>query len=73
LLAYDPAMHQTNTVDYAVVYDSEIWRELDEAKPFISSAATSWCKMAHSTRGRNKGTKPVAMLFFLNGARARRT
>ena len=28
----DPAMHKTNTVDYAVVYDGEIWLELDDAK-----------------------------------------
>src|ERR1700693_5897450 len=28
----DPAMHQTNTVDYAVVYDGENWLELDDAE-----------------------------------------
>jgi len=28
----DPAMHRTNTVDYAVVYEGEIWLELDDAK-----------------------------------------
>src|SRR5207237_1535322 len=28
----DPAMHKTNTIDYAVVYDGEIWLELDEGK-----------------------------------------
>jgi hypothetical protein len=28
----DPAMHKSNTVDYAVVYDGEIWLELDDAK-----------------------------------------
>src|ERR1700730_15366864 len=28
----DPAMHKTNTVDYAVVFDGEIWLELDDAK-----------------------------------------
>ena len=27
-----PAMHKTNTVDYAVVYEGEIWLELDYAK-----------------------------------------
>jgi hypothetical protein len=31
----DPAMHKTNTVDYAVVYDGEIWLELDRARPCI--------------------------------------
>jgi mannose-6-phosphate isomerase-like protein (cupin superfamily) len=65
----DPAMHKTNTVDYSVVYEGEIWLELDEAK------------IVHLTRGdvvvqngtrhawRNKSTKPVTMLFFLNGAK----
>jgi hypothetical protein len=28
----DPAMHKTNTVDYALVYDGEIWLELDGRK-----------------------------------------
>src|SRR6202040_2371485 len=28
----DPAMHKTNTVDYAVVYDGEIWLELDNGE-----------------------------------------
>lgn len=28
----DPAMHKTNTVDYSVVYDGEIWLELDDGK-----------------------------------------
>jgi mannose-6-phosphate isomerase-like protein (cupin superfamily) len=66
----DPGMHKTNTVDYSVVYDGEIWLELDDNE------------MRHLKRGdvvvqngtrhawRNKGTKPVTMLFFLNGARA---
>jgi hypothetical protein len=26
----DPAMHKTNTVDYAVVFEGEIWLELDD-------------------------------------------
>ena len=25
-------MHKTNTVDYAVLYEGEIWLELDDAK-----------------------------------------
>jgi hypothetical protein len=28
----DPGMHKTNTVDYAVVYDGEIWLELDDSE-----------------------------------------
>ena len=56
-------MHKTNTVDYAVVFEGEIWLELDDAKT------------VHLKRGDvvmqngNKGTTPVTMLFFLNGAK----
>ena len=28
----DPGMHKTNTVDYAVVYDGEMWLELDDGE-----------------------------------------
>jgi hypothetical protein len=28
----DPGVHQTNTVDYSVGYDGEIWLELDDAE-----------------------------------------
>jgi hypothetical protein len=28
----DPAMHRTNTVDYAIVYDGEIWMQLDNGE-----------------------------------------
>src|SRR4029077_10143022 len=28
----DPAMHKTNTIDYAIVFDGEIWLELDDAR-----------------------------------------
>jgi hypothetical protein len=66
----DTAMHKTNTVDYAIVYYGEIWMELDN------------CETLHLRRGdvvvqngtrhawRNKGTKPITMFFFLNGATA---
>jgi hypothetical protein len=28
----DPATHRTNTVDYAIVYDGEIWMQLDNGE-----------------------------------------
>src|SRR5258708_16702417 len=30
---HDPGMHKTNTVDYEVVYDGEMWLELDDVEP----------------------------------------
>jgi hypothetical protein len=51
----DPAMHKTNTVDYAVAYGGEIWLELDDAKTIhLISTASAACKTVHATRGETK-------------------
>jgi hypothetical protein len=58
----DPAMHKTNAVDYSVVYDGETLH-LNRGDVVVQNGTRhAW---------RNKGNKPVTMLFFLNGARAR--
>jgi mannose-6-phosphate isomerase-like protein (cupin superfamily) len=69
----DPGMHKTNTVDYSVVYDGEIWLELDHGE--IVHLKRGDVVVQNGTRHawRNKGTEPVTMLFFLNGARADET
>jgi mannose-6-phosphate isomerase-like protein (cupin superfamily) len=64
----DPAMHKTNTVDYSVVYDGEIWLELDDAKTVHLQRGDVVVQNGTRHAWRNKGTKPVTMLFFLNGA-----
>jgi mannose-6-phosphate isomerase-like protein (cupin superfamily) len=64
----DPAMHKTNTVDYAVVYDGEIWLELDDAKTVHLKKGDVVVQNGTRHAWRNKGTAPVTMLFFLNGA-----
>ena len=64
----DPAMHKTNTVDYSVVYDGEIWLELDDAKTVHLKRGDVVVQNGTRHAWRNKGTKPVTMLFFLNGA-----
>jgi mannose-6-phosphate isomerase-like protein (cupin superfamily) len=66
----DPAMHKTNTVDYAVVYEGEVWLELDDAKTIHLKRGDVVVQNGTRHAWRNKGTKPVTMLFFLNGARA---
>jgi mannose-6-phosphate isomerase-like protein (cupin superfamily) len=66
----DPAMHKTNTVDYAVVYDGEIWLELDDGKTVHLKKGDIVVQNGTRHAWRNKGTAPVTMLFFLNGARA---
>jgi hypothetical protein len=65
----DPAMHKTNTVDYAVVYKGEIWLELDDAETVHLKKGDVVVQNGTRHAWRNKGTAPVTMLFFLNGAK----
>ena len=66
----DPGMHKTNTVDYAVVYDGEIWLELDDSETLHLTRGDVVLQNGTRHAWRNKGTKLVTMLFFLNGATA---
>jgi mannose-6-phosphate isomerase-like protein (cupin superfamily) len=66
----DPAMHKTNTADYAIVYDGEIWTELDNSETLHLRRGDVVVQNGTRHAWRNKGTKPVTMLFFLNGATA---
>jgi mannose-6-phosphate isomerase-like protein (cupin superfamily) len=65
----DQAMHKTNTVDNAVVYDGEIRLELDDAKTVHLKKGDVVVQNGTRHGWRNKGTAPVTMLFFLNGAK----
>jgi len=65
----DPAMHKTNTVDYSVVYEGEIWLELDDAKAIHLKRGDVVVQNGTRHAWRNNGTTPVTMLFFLNGAK----
>jgi mannose-6-phosphate isomerase-like protein (cupin superfamily) len=69
----DPGMHKTNTVDYAVVYDGEMWLELDDGETLHLNRGDVVVQNGTRHAWRNKGNKPVMMLFFLNGAKARET
>jgi hypothetical protein len=64
----DPAMHKTNTVDYAVVYEGEIWLELDDAKTIHLKRGDVVVQNGTRPAWRNKGTTAVTMLFIINGA-----
>jgi mannose-6-phosphate isomerase-like protein (cupin superfamily) len=65
----DPAMRKTNTVDYSVVYDGEMWLELDNGKTLHLKRGDVVVQNGTRHAWRNKGTEPVTMLFFLNGAK----
>jgi hypothetical protein len=64
----DPGMHKTNTVDYAVVYDGGIWLELDDRETLHLKRGDTVVQNGTRHAWRNRGTKPVTMIFFLNGA-----
>jgi mannose-6-phosphate isomerase-like protein (cupin superfamily) len=65
----DPGMHRTNTVDYAIVYEGEIWLELDDGETVHLKSGDVVVQNGTRHAWRNKGMKPVTMLFFLNGAK----
>ena len=65
----DPAMHKTNTVDYAIVYEGEIWLELDEGKTVHLIPGDVVVQNGTRHAWRNKGSRSATMLFFLNGAK----
>jgi mannose-6-phosphate isomerase-like protein (cupin superfamily) len=67
----DPGMHKTNTVDYSIVYDGEIWLELDDGETLHLKRGDVVVQNGTRHAWRNQGAKPVTMLFFLNGARER--
>jgi hypothetical protein len=69
----DPGMHKTNTVDYSVVYEGEIWVELDNGETLHLNRGDVVVQNGTRYAWRNKGPKPVTMLFFLNGAKADQT
>jgi hypothetical protein len=65
----DPGMHKTNTVDYSVVFDGEIWLELDDGVTVHLKRGDVVVQNGTRHAWRNKGQKSVTMLFFLNGAK----
>jgi mannose-6-phosphate isomerase-like protein (cupin superfamily) len=65
----DPAMHRTNTVDYSIVWDGEMWLELDDRQTIRLERGDVVVQNGTRHAWRNKGSKPTTMLFFLNGAK----
>lgn len=63
-----PGMHTTDTVDYDIVLEGEIWLELDDGAEMHlrQGDVVVQCGTRHAWR--NKGTAPVTMAFMLIGA-----
>jgi hypothetical protein len=64
----NPGMHTTDTVDYDIVLDGEIWLELDDGAVahLRRGDVAVQCGTRHAWR--NKGTEPATMAFVLIGA-----
>lgn len=67
--AASPGMHTTDTLDYDIVLDGEIWLELDDgAEVHLKSGdVVVQCGTRHAWR--NKGMQAATMAFVLVGAR----
>lgn len=66
-----PGMHTTDTVDYDIVLDGEVWLELDDGAETLlrHGDVVVQCGTRHAWR--NKGDKPASMCFVLIGAERR--
>jgi hypothetical protein len=63
----DPGMHRTESLDYAVVLDGEIWLELDDSreKHLVQHDIVVQAGTRHAWR--NKSNRSTTMLFVLLG------
>jgi len=64
-----PGMHTTQTVDYAVVFEGEIWLEVDDGQTVHLKQGDVVVQNGTRHAWRNKGTDRVTMLFVLQGAK----
>ncbi|TDW28344.1 quercetin dioxygenase-like cupin family protein [Rhizobium azibense] len=66
-----PGMHTTDTVDYDIVLDGEIWLELDDGAETLLKQGDVVVQCGTRHAWRNKGDKPATMCFVLIGAERR--
>lgn len=64
----DPAMHTTETVDYGVVLDGEVWLELDNGETRHLKRGDVIVQNGTRHAWRNRSQAPVTMAFVLVGA-----
>jgi hypothetical protein len=65
----NPGMHTTDTVDYGIVLDGEVWLELDDGKQIHLRPHDVVVQNGTRHAWRNKSDKPVKMAFVIIGAR----
>ena len=63
-----PGMHTTDTIDYDIVLDGEVWLELDDGAETLLKQGDVVVQCGTRHAWRNKGDKPATMCFVLIGA-----
>ena len=66
--AEDPGMHRTNSVDYDIVLDGEIWLELDDGKEVHLKQGDVAIQQGTRHAWRNKSQSVTTIAFVLIGA-----
>jgi hypothetical protein len=64
----EPGMHRTQSVDYGVVLDGEIWLELDDGAQTRLTRGDTIVQIAGRHAWRNKTDRPATVAFVLTGA-----
>jgi mannose-6-phosphate isomerase-like protein (cupin superfamily) len=67
--AGNPGMHTTDTLDYDIVLDGEIWLELDDGAEVHLQQGDLVVQCGTRHAWRNRGARPATMAFVLVGAR----
>jgi len=63
-----PGMHTTDSVDYGILLEGELWLELDEGREVRLAPHDLVVQNGTRHAWRNKSTQPATMLFILIGA-----
>jgi len=63
-------MHVTQTVDYAILLDGELWLELDDGATVHLDAGDIVVQQATRHGWRNKGERPATIAFVMLGGRS---
>ncbi|MGO4568886.1 cupin domain-containing protein [Rhizobium sp. 2YAF20] len=63
-----PGMHRTDTVDYDIVLDGEVWLELDDGAETLLRQGDIAIQCGTRHAWRNKSDRPATLCFVLIGA-----
>jgi len=67
-----PGMHTTDSVDYGVLLDGEVWLELDDGREVRLAPHDLVIQNGTRHAWRNKSTRQATLLFVLIGAQRTR-